>query len=550
MDKKLYIIRALFVLLLLLIGFTLLGRHFHHLQITRHAELLEKARGKYTTSRVQTGSRGMIYDSGGNLLTGNLACKDVLIEPRRLADDRMRAARLLSNTLDLDLQTILGKFNTDLIEIPLKRRVDIQTAQQLAAFNLPGVRLVNSTRRFYPKGKLAANLLGIVNSEGDGVSGIEQKLNSALKPASGVKVFERTREGSPLPGLDADSGGTLNGADVYLTLNEPIQSIMEEELENLVEEFQPQAAYAIMAEPESGAILGVAQHPSFDPNIRSPENMKNGQWQNHFITGGFEPGSIMKPISLAGALDYGVVTLGDIIDCEEGHWRYRSSVLRDAGHSYDDLRVWQVLQKSSNIGIAKISLMLGEERLYQTLWRFGFGRSTGLFANEASGILRPLPNWDWLSVTRFPIGQGLLATPAQIIQAYNALANGGVMAQLRIVDRLEYPHENKREHNQPQVKRRVIRPQTARLITTAMKTVVSDEGTAPKAAIEGYPVAGKTGTSQKFIDGTYQSDKHVASFIGFVPAHDPEFVLLVVADEPEGSIYGGTVAAPTFKNIA
>lgn len=551
MDNKLYIIRALFVLILLLIGFTLLGRHFYRLQVIRHEELLTKARGKYTTSREQTGARGLIYDNDGNLLAGNLACKDVMIEPRRLKEERMRAARLLSNTLGMDIRTLLGKFNTELIEIPLKRGVDIQTAQQIAEFELPGVRLVNSTRRFYPKGELAANLLGIVNSEGNGISGIEQKENSLLKPTSGIEIFERGRRGGSLQTLTPENGPpALDGGNVYLTLNEPIQSIMEEELETLVKEYKPESAYAIMTEPGTGAILGVAQYPSFNPNSRTPAEMKDGRWQNHFVTGGFEPGSIMKPISLAGALDYGVVNLGTKIDCEDGRWNYRSSVLRDAGHSYGNLRVWQILQKSSNIGVAKIALMLGEERLYQTLWRFGFGRPTGLFPNEASGILRPLPEWDWLSVTRFPIGQGLLATPVQLVQAYNALANKGVMNQLRIVDRTAEPHKNSREFNQPAVKRRVIRPQTARIITTAMKTVVDEEGTAPQAAVEGYQTAGKTGTSQKFIDGTYRSSKYVASFIGFVPADDPAFVLLVVADEPDGSIYGGTVAAPAFRKIA
>ena len=551
MQKSAYIIRATVVLIILLTGFAVLGSHIYNLQIARHDELLAKARSKYTSSQTQEGERGLIYDSRGNLLAGNLACKNVLAEPRRFGEERMRISRILSNVLGMKQRKLLEKFNTEQIEIPIKRGVDIETAESIAELDLPGIRLVDSTRRYYPKGMLASNLLGILNSKGNGVSGIEAKMDTVLKPTTARKIFERDRQGHELKNIGTEDSIAHDGGDVYLTIDEPIQSIMEDELDRMVQEFQPSAAYAVMADPETGALLGVAQYPTFNPNIRSAEDMAGGQWQNHFLTKGFEPGSIMKSISIAGALDYDAVEMGTVINCENGSWYYGGAMLHDAGHSYGNLRVWQVLQKSSNIGTAKIGLQLGEGRLYQILRRFGFGRPTGLSPSEASGILRPLDRWDGLSVTRFPIGQGLLATPAQIIQAYNALANQGVMMELRLIDHIDFPYREKKVYNKPRVKRRAVRPKTARQIVAALKQVPTEEGTAEEAAIEGYKVAGKTGTSQKFIDGTYKSDKYVASFVGFVPADDPAFVLLVVADEPSrGGIYGGTVAAPTFRRIS
>ena len=280
--------------------------------------------------------------------------------------------------------------------------------------------------------------------------------------------------------------------------------------------------------------------------------MDNGNWHNRILTHGFEPGSIMKGITFAGALDYKVVRLGDKFDCEKGRWFHAGRPLRDSGnHQYEDLYVWQILQKSSNIGTAKIAIEMGDRRLYQTLRRFGFGQPTGIgFRNEATGIFRSLADWDRLSLSRFAIGQGILTTPLQIVQAYCALANDGVIMQMRVVDRIENPETREVDYTQERIRPRALRPGVARQVVAAMKTVTRD-GTGTIAAVPGYQVAGKTGTAEKFIDGTYRSGKYVASFVGFVPADDPAFVLLISADEPsKKSYYGGTVAGPAFRRIA
>ena len=552
MHKATYLIRALSVYFALVAAFIALAVHLYGIQISRHEELLAKARKKYTASSTEQGERGLIYDAHGNLLCGNLICRDVLAEPGRFKKPVAEMVDLLADRLPVSAQTLEDRFSLDRVEVPVCRQVDIETAQKLKAEKLPGIRFVESSTRYYPKSRLAANLLGFTDFRGRGVAGIEALMNDLLKPTTGKAVFERDRLGIQLNNARLQKTQARDGFNVYLTIDEPIQTIMEEELDDLVKEFKPKAAYALMIDPDTGGVLGWAQYPSFNPNKRHPENMRDGQWQNRILTHGFEPGSIMKCVTVAGALDYRVVKLGDVFDCEDGYWMYAGRPLRDSGHQYGPLRVWQIIQKSSNIGAAKIAVAMGEKRLYQIFRRFGFGEPTGVgFRNEAAGIFRDLPNWDGLSITRFPIGQGILTTPLQIVQAYSALANDGVIMQLRIIDRVQNPESGRFAYNRPRMKRRCLRPGVARQIVAAMKTVTREEGTAEKAAVPGFEVAGKTGTSEKFINGTYNSGKHVASFAGFVPADDPAFVLLVSADEPsEKSYYGGTVAAPTFQRIA
>ncbi|OPZ31214.1 MAG: Penicillin-binding protein 2 [Lentisphaerae bacterium ADurb.BinA184] len=550
MQRDGYLVRLCLVLLILLVAFGLLAAHLYRLQIGRHDYLYAKARQKYTASRVVFGHRGQIYDANANLLAGNLACRDVLAEPRnfRLPKDTM--ATLLGYSLGVPREVLARRFASPRIEIPVQRQVDITAAEKLRARNLKGLRFVDSYRRYYPKGPLCANLIGLLDADGMGVSGVEALLDPQLRPTTAKTTFERDRKGRPLDN-PAAAAEPRNGADVYLTIDEPIQSIVEEELALMVEKHRPRAAYAVMASPRTGAILAMAQYPSFDANHR--DGLQPEQYQNRVLTEGFEPGSVMKAMSIAGALDFGVVRLDDTFDCEDGLWVYRGKTLRDSGHKYGVLSVWDIVQKSSNIGTAKIAVeRMGENRLYQTLKRFGFGQPTGIgFADEAPGIFRPYLRWDGLSLSRFPIGQGILVTPLQLVQAYCALANGGQMMQLHVIDRVVDPKTGIVEKTEPKVRRTACRPEAARQMVQALKRVTLPEGTAPRAAIPGYEVAGKTGTAQKFKDGTYDNGLYVASFVGFTPADNPAFVLLVVADEPtENGYYGGTIAAPVFGRIA
>ncbi len=531
-------------------AFAALASHLYKLQIVRHDELYRKAREKYTSRRIENGGRGQICDVHGNLLAGNLSCFDVFAEPRRFKHEREYMAEFLGEWFDASAETLLRRFNSGRIEVVVKREVDRRLVLEFPDDKLPGLRFVESNRRYYPKGRLAANVIGFLDSADSGASGIEQICDEQLRPTFDTEVYQRDRYGRLLLDGVEQAAVPRNGANIFLTIDEFIQSVMEEELMKMSARHRPEAAYAVMANPRTGAIMAMAQFPSFNPNHRDAVTPE--QWRNRIVGDGFEPGSTMKAVAIAGALDYSVVSLADQIDCEGGYWIFSGKPLRDSGHSYDLLQVWEVIQKSSNIGTAKISIAMGEKRLYQVLRKFGFGRPTGIeFANEASGIFRDLRNWDGLSISRFCIGQGILATPLQMVQAYCALANGGVMPQLHIIDRIQHPDTEELEINAPSAKGRVVGSVAANAMAVVLKTVTTPDGTARRAAVEGYEVAGKTGTAQKVIDGRYSSSEHISSFIGFAPAVAPEFVLLVVADNPRrNGYYGGTVAAPVFSRIA
>ncbi len=556
MQRKFYLIRAAAILIILGVGYLMLARHLYHVQITRHEELYGKAKSKYTTSRTERGQRGRIFDKAGNLLAGNVACYDVFAEPRYFNANRSHIIDILSSELNVSAPVLRDRFaSTDkgkIVEVVVARQVNKEHVQAIEKHGFSGIRFRDIYQRYYPKGKLLSNVLGFLGKDGPrqvGVSGIEHLLDDELQPTSGTQIYERDRKGYQLHGHQKLEK-VRDGRDVFLTVQEPIQQIVEDELLQMVEKHEPRAAYAVMANPRTGAIMALAQYPTFDPNNR--KKMDPDHWRIRLLSEGFEPGSVMKCVAVAGAIDYGVVDLDTVYDCEEGYWVYCRRPLRDSGHAYGKLSVWEIIQKSSNIGAAKIALDMGETRLFQTLYRFGFGRSTGLgFPNEAPGIFRPLRKWDGLSITRFPIGQGILVTPLQLVQSYCALANNGVMMQLYVVDRIVTPETGLVENCHPKIKHRTIRPETAGKIVSAMKLVTQEGGTALQAAVPGYEVAGKTGTAQKVVDGQYSRRKFISNFIGFVPAEAPAFVLLVVADEPtRNGYYGGTVAAPVFSRIA
>ncbi len=551
MQRTVYIIRLTLLGIFFSTGFIALGVHIYNLQVTRHDELMPKARAKYTSTSTEKGERGEIFDVSGSLLAANRAGYDVLVEPRRFGNRAPeKIAEQLSTPLPTDFETLHRRFSTpDRIEVVAARNIEKEAAREVKSLSLPGIRLVPTTKRYYPKDNLFANIIGFLGPEGSGATGVEQVMDQVLTSTSDQLLYERDRRGARLANSVNNLSKARDGSRVYLTIHEPIQSIVEEELMKMVRKHRPLAAYAIMADPATGAIMAMVQWPNFNPNQRF--NISPEQWRNRIVSDGFEPGSIMKGISIAGALDYRVVSLNDKFDCEQGLWFHRGYSLRDAGYSHDILPVWDIIRKSSNIGTAKISLEMGRQRMYQTLHRFGFGRPTGIeLPHEAPGIFRSLPEWDGLTLSRIGIGHGIVTTPLQVVQAYCALANDGILPQLHLIDRVEHP-DGETKVSEPEPLGRALRPGTAAIMTSALKNVTTPDGTGRQAAVENFEVAGKTGTAQKVIDGRYSNDYHIATFIGYVPAEEPKFVLLIVADSPsrEG-YYGGVVAGPPFSRIA
>jgi cell division protein FtsI/penicillin-binding protein 2 len=339
------------------------------------------------------------------------------------------------------------------------------------------------------------------------------------------------------------------GLNVVLTIDMVIQNILETELGEAMEEFTPVSAMGMVMRPRTGEVLAMSVLPNYDLNApgKSPAEHR----RNRIVSDQVEPGSTFKIVTIAAALNEGVVKLTDNIDCEGGTWYFRGKPLRDHGHN-EVMSVESVITKSSNIGTAKIALMMGERRLYDYVRGFGFGSLTGItLGGEVDGTVHAVKDWDALKISRIPIGQGIAVTHLQMVMAMSAIANRGRLMQPLLVSRLQDPNGETFAQYHPRMVRRVVTEQAAKETVGALKTVVRTDGTAVKAQLEHFTVAGKTGTAEKPGKGGY-TDEYVASFIGFFPADAPEVCISIMLDEPDAAkgYYGGQIAAPVFRRVA
>lgn len=583
----------------------ILVARFYYIQIVRHDFYLGEARRRYVAETTTMGKRGEIFEASGDLLVANSPRITVICSPyssvyepfegmrnsrypqyRKLAPIRVEQRRRLlawlinkhfgggfednynrlepfTAKLDKDRKPILDRNgNVSLRKNQywvVGRDYEIDRVRefraQLSKNKLPqgGFRFEDVLVRTYPKGRLLANVLGFSNVSNDQTipqGGLEKKLADDIKPEAGKIGYEHFPDGTPLDDSFQLIKASRDGKNIYLTIREPIQAILEDELDTSYAEWKPDTLYAAIVNPRNGNILALSQRPNFDPNDRSTFSSKSSQ--TRIAEDIYEPGSIMKPFTVAKALDWGVVQPDDIIDCERGLWMFCGRKLTDS-HPYDKLTVAGVIQKSSNIGTAKIAVAVGIERFNEIIKLFQFGKRTNLpFPVESRGLVPKLKSNQALSLSRMSIGYSISPTPLQLIRAYCALANGGNMPQLRLIDRIKDPATGKETIMPFAPMTKTINNQRALQELVKMMIMVTEKGgTATKAAVKGYHVAGKTGTSRKSKGrGGYASNEHFSSFVGFVPATRPEFVMLVTMDNPKGASYGGVVAAPTFKRTA
>lgn len=561
-------VKAAFVLFCLLFAF--LAYHLYGVQIQRHEELFAKAREKYTIEVKKENIRGEIFDYDGNLLVGNSPVGSIIADPCSFTkeEDTREAVAFLAAELQLPEKEIYRKLSTKTISftdkegrkvtrnrryVLLKKNIPFhefeQIREKIAQSKMRGISCKVSLKRTYPKNSMMANILGFTTNDRDKLtarSGLEKSFDGDMSSVDGKIKFERSRDGAPLVFGEIFRQNGHDGHDYFLTIREPIQSILEEEIDKLMESSKSKRAYMVMADPYTGNIIAVAQRPTFDPNNRA--NLSASSMGNPIAEMAFEPGSIMKPFAVAGALDHGIVRPDTIIDCENGRWIYAGKKLGDT-HKIGKITVAEVIKESSNIGTAKIALEIGEPRLKNILSSFGFGQRTGIpLRPETVGQFYRNPSK--ISITRYPIGQGLSVSPLQMVRAYCMLANGGYQVKLRLVDRIRNVDGTVQKIKIEPAERIFRRPETSREILTMMQLVTEPGGTGTAAAVRGYHVAGKTGTAQKVVNGRYSSKVHTSSFVGIIPATRPRFVLLVTADEPQGAQYGGTVAGPYFSSVA
>ena len=589
--------RRLIVLTIILsLCFVGLGCRLVDLQWSRHDELSILADNQHQHSSFREALRGEIRDRRGNPLATSVPVKTVCADPVLLRGQEAEMARFLAPLLKtnetalfalLSRQTRTDK-NGKMVPnhwVSLKQKVPIEDwekiqeelgreftnrvagrkldKKELRNLSIAWQRSIYTEEdqiRTYPNGPLAAHVLGftgpqqlvangVTNQIITGVEGIERTFEEKVRGARGWVNTERDsrkREMFVYREQDVESRPGLN---VVLTIDARVQQIVEEELLPAVARHSPQSVSAIVVRPRTGEILALATVPTFDPN--RPGQFRAEFRRNRIITDMFEPGSTFKTVTLAGALNDGVARLTDTYDCENGAFLFAGRVLHDHLH-YRIKSVEEIMALSSNIGTAKVAIRLGADRTYQYIWDFGFGQRTGIpLTGESAGLLPKVKDWAQIHIARIPIGQGVAATPLQMVMALAAVANDGVLMRPMLVDSLVDDKSNTVVKYHPQVVRRVISGKTARDTVTALKSVVS-KGTAEKAMLDNYTVAGKTGTAQKPGLGGYSHDKYYASFIGFFPADNPELCIAVSVDEPllKTGYYGGQIAAPIFKRIA
>lgn len=523
--------------------FAILAARLFYLQIIMH-EKYAKFAGKIQFIENQIpAQRGSIYDRNGNILAMDIPAKTLYVYTRNV-DDKDKTAKVLASILKMPVSEIRKKLDEKYPRI--KRKLTIEEYTAIEKEKLKGVIFEDDYKRLYPKGKLACHILGFANVDGIGIEGVELQYNDVLSGETGLVSIPRDGRGNSLISLSRVICSPVRGKDIYLTIDERIQQIVEEEIAKCWETSTPKKISAIVMDPKTGEILAMANKPDFDPNDpgRFPAEFR----KNYAVTDLFEPGSIFKIVTAAAVLEEGKVTVNEIFNCEGGKWFIRGHILHDA-HPYGPLDFQQIIIKSSNIGTVKLAMRIGDQTLYRYIKKFHFGELTGIdLPGEIRGILRPVEKWSAYSITAIPIGQEVGVTCLQAIRAISVFANGGYLVQPHILKRIE-PSAPSRAVSLVQSEN-VISPGVIATLNAILAKVVSEEGTAARAGIPGYTICGKTGTGQKVENGVYSHSKFTASFIGFLPLQDPQVAILVNVDEPRGAYYGGIVAAPVFREIA
>ena len=528
------------------------------LQIIEHEKFTALAAEKHNHKQIIYARRGIIRDAHDEALAENIPVKTVVADASHIRDPVALAAAI-ANQLEMDPRDLADKLSQTgkgSKHILLKAEIPEQTAEKikesLRIANLRGIYFDQDFVRVYPNGQMLSQVIGFVDHEHRGTMGIEHTMQDFLQGVDGFRYIETDRTGKELVPYRGQENPAKDGSNVKLTVDLGLQNIVETELEAACAEFKPKDATAIIMRPQTGEVLAMASRPTFDPN--KPGNAIPEQEKNRSVVDMIEPGSTFKIVTTSAVLEEKLVSPDTTVYCENGHFQYAGRILRDV-HPMGVLTVHQVLMKSSNIGVAKLALQLGEAKLYEYIRRYGFGQKTGIaLSGEISGLVNPPHRWSKLDITRIPMGQSVAVTPLQMISAMSSIANGGNLMKPMIVSEITDETGRKIATFAPETVRQVISAETARKITSALKDVVSKQGTAQKAAVPGFRVAGKTGTAQK-VDprGGYLSGRYVTSFVGFMPADDPRFTLLVLLDDPtrkEGEVFGGTVAGPVFSRMA
>ncbi|MES9822921.1 MAG: penicillin-binding protein 2 [Candidatus Thiodiazotropha endolucinida] len=504
-------------------------------QVFETAFLQEQGEMRYLRTMTVSASRGMIADRNGEPLAISTPVKSVAANPKAIKGDSETIGALAS-TLNLDPDRLRRLLSSERGFVYLKRRVNPDIAEQVDALELDGIDLLSEYRRFYPSGEVMSHIVGFTNIDDQGQEGIELAYDEWLSGSAGAKRVIKDGKGRVVEQVE-NIRSPFPGKELKLSIDRRLQFLAYRELKAAVSKHKARSGSAVILDSRSGEILAMVNSPSYNPNAL--RGRRSSSLRNRAVTDVFEPGSTIKPFTVAAAVELGRFNPNTPIDVSPGQMKVGRYLVRD-NRNYGMIDVATVLRKSSNVGASKIALSMQPETLWRLFSSLGFGESPySQFPGESAGRLPHFSDWSSFEQATLSFGYGLSVTPLQLARAYAVLANDGLRMPVSLL-KLDQPVEGVR----------VIRKSTARTVVKMLEAVVSNEGTAPLAAVPGYRVAGKTGTAKKSVAGGYAEDKYLSLFVGIAPAGDPRLVMAVFIDEPKGKeYYGGLVAGPVFSRV-
>jgi cell division protein FtsI/penicillin-binding protein 2 len=539
--------RITFLFILFIIFYFLLIYRLYNIQVIQSNKFEEIAQQEHLTSFSIEGERGNIYDRNLKKLVVNVNVQSLFAIPPKIENPRETALKM-SLILNLEIKEVLDKLNQKRPFVWIKRKLNETEVEEIKKLNLEGLDFLKESKRFYPKKYLASNLMGFVGIDNQGLEGLELFFDQELKGLPGLVVLERDASGGKIPLSIKELNTHRDGNSIVLTIDEVIQYITEEALDKAYQKYKAKAGVAIVVEPKTGEVLAIAVRPSYDPNYFNKYALD--LWRNLAITNTYEPGSTFKIVTIATALEEGVVKLDDQFYCK-GWTNYNGHIFHDI-HQHGTQNLTDIVKNSCNVGVIQVGTRLEQKVFEKSIRRFGFGTLTEInLPGEVNGLIRSSKDWSKISLASISIGQEISITPIQLIMAISAIANRGTLMKPLIVKEILDSNQNSVKVFKPKPVRQVVSVETALTMTKILEQVVID-GTGMEAKLDEYQVAGKTGTGQifDFATGKYSNSAYTSLFVGYVPAENPKISILILLDQPQGSYYGGTVAAPVFKEIA
>ena len=527
--------RSRLVLFIMFSAFLALAGRALWLQGLSTEFLQRQGAARYARTLELPATRGKITDRNGEVLASSVPVKAIWAIPDDVLEAPADKLRILSALLEMPEAELRKKLDSDRNFVYLKRQVEQETVDKILNLQIAGIETRKEYKRFYPQGDVTAHVVGFTNVEDSGQDGMELGMQKTLAGVTGSRRVIKDRLGRIVEDIAAVRE-PHDGRDLVLSLDSKIQYIAFSQLKEAVDRFKAKAGGVVVIDIRTGEVLALANLPTYNPNNRAI--LTGAMLRNRVITDTFEPGSTLKPFSIALALDTKRVTPNTIVQTAPGKLTIGTATIGDS-HPHGALTVSQVIQKSSNVGTAKIALQMQPQEMWEMFTTIGFGQQPKFgFPGAVAGRVRPYKSWRPIEQATMSYGHGISVSLLQLAHAYTIFARDGDLIPLSF-----------QKLSAPPVSQRVITEKTAREMRAMLETATGPEGTAPKAQVPGYRVAGKTGTAYKIVGGRYVS-KYVSSFVGFAPASDPRIIIAVMVDEPSGAHYGGEVAAPIFSAIA